>query len=142
MTDVQVINRPGSSSKVILGVDDAPENLVFLEAVVRAGGYYPFIGARSGTEGLRLLTRLSPSLVLLDVEMPDMDGFETCRRIRENAALRSVPIVFLTARKTSEDLKKCLGVGGNDFIIKPFDTVKLLERIQYWSARRATALSR
>ena len=128
----------GASSKIVLGVDDAPENLKLLQAAVRSGGYN-FLSADSGHECLSLIARIQPTLILLDIEMPELDGFETCRRIRAMPNLRHVPVVFLTARRTQEDVKKCLAVGGNDFITKPFNLVKLLDRIRHWMGRRITA---
>ena len=135
MTDGVSLNSSDPSTKIVLGVDDAPENLFLLQSAVKAGGY-TFMGARSGAECLSLLTRVVPRLILLDIEMPAMDGFETCRQIRAMPHLRQVPIAFLTARKTSEDVQKCIQLGANDFIVKPFDMVKLLERIKHWTSRR------
>ncbi|MGH7123231.1 MAG: response regulator [Stellaceae bacterium] len=129
------LNPSDLRSRIVLGVDDAPENLFLLQSAVKAGGY-TFMGARSGAECLSLLRRLVPKLILLDIEMPVLDVFETCRQIRAIPALQQVPIAFLTARKTSEDVRKCLEIGGNDFIIKPFDVVKLLERIKHWTGKR------
>ena len=133
-----VINGASSGSKIVVGIDDAPENLALLQGAARAGGF-TFLGAASGREGLLLLNRVVPRLVLLDIEMPEMDGFDTCRRIRSIPELRQVPVAFLTARRSQEDVRQCLEVGGNDFIIKPFDIVKLLERIRYWTARSVRA---
>jgi len=133
------MNSSGSGSNILLGVDDAPENLFLLQSAVKAGGY-TFVGARSGSECLTMLHRVVPRLILLDIEMPTMDGFETCRRIRALPEVSHVPIAFLTARKTAEDVKECLDVGGNDFIVKPFDMAKLLERNRHWTARRVGAV--
>jgi CheY-like chemotaxis protein len=128
------LNPAELSSKIVLGVDDAAENLFLLQCAVKSGGY-TFVGARSGAECLSLLHRVLPKVVLLDIEMPVLDGFETCRQIRTIPNGRHVPIVFLTARKTGEDVKTCLDVGGNDFVIKPFDIARLLERIKHWSGK-------
>jgi CheY-like chemotaxis protein len=68
-----------------------------------------------------------------------MNGFETCRQIRAIPELRAIPIAFLTASKTAEDVRRCLAVGGNDFIVKPFDLAKLLDRIRHWTSTRITA---
>jgi two-component system, OmpR family, response regulator len=138
MTAGVVVNGANASGKVVIGVDDAPENLAMLQAAVRAGGF-SFFGAESGRECLTLLNRVVPRLVLMDIEMPDMDGFEVCRRIRMIPEMRQVPVAFLTVRRTPEDVKHCLDVGGNDFIIKPFDIVKLLERVRHWTSRPVRA---
>jgi CheY-like chemotaxis protein len=132
------LNSSAPSSKIVLGVDDAPENLLLLQGAVKAGGY-TFMSAVSGSECLTLLTRVVPRLILLDIQMPVMNGFETCRQIRAIPELRSIPIAFLTASKTAEDVRRCLAVGGNDFIVKPFDLAKLLDRIRHWTSTRITA---
>ena len=124
----------GTSSKIVLGADDAPENLFLLQAVAKAGGY-AFIAAKSGAECLALIHRVIPRLILLDIQMPDMDGFETCCRLRANPLLRTVPIAFLAALKSPADVMAGLAAGGNDFIVKPFDPLKPLERIRHWTSR-------
>jgi two-component system OmpR family response regulator len=129
-----ILNEASAISKIVVGVDDAAENLLLLQAAVKAGGY-TFMGARSGTECLSLVGKMAPRLILLDIEMPDPDGFETCRRLRLIRQLSRVPIAFLTARKTPEDVKRGIALGGNDFIVKPFDPVKLLDRIRHWTGR-------
>jgi CheY-like chemotaxis protein len=134
MTSTPSVNGSGSSSKIVLGVDDAPENLFLLQAVVKSGGY-AFVSAKNGTECLTLIHRLIPRLILLDIQMPDMDGFETCRRLRSNPALRHIPIAFLTALKSTADVTAGLAAGGNDFIVKPFDPAKLLARVRHWTGR-------
>jgi CheY-like chemotaxis protein len=124
-------------SKVVLGVDDEPENLEMLSSLVEGAGF-TFMCTSTGAECVTLAMRLQPRLILLDIQMaPGMDGFATCRRLRQNPGLIATPIVFLTARKTAEDVKECLKAGGNDFVVKPFDPVKLIERVEYWVGRRA-----
>ena len=120
--------------KVVVVVDDSAENLLFIVSLIERHGY-TVLSASSGQACLSLINRVSPRLILLDVQMPVMDGFETCRRLRTNMALRHVPIAFLTASKTSEDVRAGIGAGGNDFIVKPFDPKKLLERIDYWMSK-------
>jgi len=93
------------------------------------------MGAKGGLECLRLVCRMIPKLILLDIEMPGIDGFETCRRIRNLSETKLVPIAFLTGRKTAEDVKTGMAAGGNDFIVKPYDVVKLIERINHWVNR-------
>lgn len=119
-------------SKVVIGVDDAPENLFLLQAAAKAGGFF-FVAAKSGAECLSMVHRIAPRLILLDIQMPEMDGFEVCRRLRAIPELRRVPIAFLTAQKSPSDVMICREVGGNDFIVKPFDPLKLIERMKYWT---------
>ena len=127
---------PDRSSKIVVGVDDEADNLMLLKGLIEGAGFL-FMPAWSGAECITLVTRIQPRLILLDIEMPaGLDGFTTCRRVRQIPLLKAVPIVFLTGRKTGEDVKECLKAGGNDFIVKPFDPVKLIERIEYWTNRR------
>lgn len=121
--------------KIIMAIDDQSETLLLIQSFVEAAGF-SFVGALRGREAVTLADRMVPRLILLDIEMPHMSGFETCKLLRTNPVLRSVPIAFLTARKTAEDVTGGLGAGGNDFIVKPFDPDKLIERIEYWMARR------
>ena len=119
---------------VNIGVDDNSFGLSLLKETISSAGY-TFFGASSGQEAVRLTERLIPQLIVLDVEMPGMDGFSTCRQLRSRLSLKHVPIAFLTARKTAEDVRTGLGAGGNDFIVKPFDPAKLLARIRHWVGR-------
>jgi len=104
-------NSAANKSKVIIGVDDTPVNLTLLGHVVGAAGY-TFFSAVSGAECLGLLARIVPRLILLDIQMPGMDGFETCCQIRSDVRLRHVPVAFLTSRKTTEDVRAGMAAGG------------------------------
>jgi CheY-like chemotaxis protein len=133
MDPAEAIARKG---KIVLGVDDQPENLQMLEGLIEAQGF-TFFGVPSGPEALSLAQRISPRLILLDVQMPGMDGFETCRRLRAIFSLKQVPVAFLTARKAAADVQAGIAAGGNDFIVKPFDPEKLIGRVLHWTGRRA-----
>jgi CheY-like chemotaxis protein len=140
MTAVHETNR----RKIIVAVDDLPTNLALIEEALRADEY-SFFGVASGTECLSLVARVMPRIILLDIQMPEMDGFETCRRLRAlppmgdiRNRLEKVPILFLTGRKTVDDVRKGIAAGGNDFIIKPFDPARLLIRIQHWLTKSMT----
>lgn len=124
----------GDPSKLVLGVDDLPENLLFLRANLLVARYR-FVGAASGAACLEILTRETPQLILLDVQMPEIDGFEVCRAIRRNPAFRDIPIAFLTAHNGPDDIERGLAAGGNDFITKPFNPVTLIERVAHWTGR-------
>ncbi len=84
---------------IVIGVDDAPDVRELLGLLLSHHGF-TFFGSESGAQCLQLVTRAAPRLILLDVDMPEMDGFETCRRLRGMEFLAPVPIAFLTARKT------------------------------------------
>ncbi|HEY2707570.1 MAG TPA: response regulator [Caulobacteraceae bacterium] len=125
-------------SKIVLAADDQPENIMMLESLIESQGF-TFFGVGSGAECLSLAQRIGPKLILLDIQMPELDGFETCRRLRAIFALKQVPVAFLTARKAAADVQTGIKVGGNDFIVKPFDPEKLLSRVVHWTSRRAPA---
>jgi len=135
MAEPSAASGTNNRSKIIVGVDDVPESLALVDHIVSDAGY-TFMGAGGGAECLALVARIVPQLILLDVEMPKMDGFETCRLLRADGRLTHVPIAFLTARKSSEDVRKGMAAGGNDFVLKPFDRAKLIERLNYWTRHR------
>lgn len=121
-----------NKSKVIIGVDDNPSGLKLIEMALSSKGY-TFFGATSGKECIDLAYRMRPALILLDIQMPGMDGFETCRRLRAQAHLSTVPIVFVTALNTKEEVQQALAAGGNDFLVKPITPAKLIERVERWT---------
>jgi two-component system sensor histidine kinase/response regulator len=123
------------SSKIILGVDDSREMQKLLQAVICHAGYV-YVGASSGESALAEITARNPfDAILLDVEMPGMDGFATCARIRKHLNGKTVPIIFLTFHNTMTDFEKCKAAGGNDFIVKPITGKTLLERLDRWSSQ-------
>ena len=107
--------------------------MMLKEIVVGAG--YNFVAARGGEQCLARLGDTRPSFLLLDVQMPEMDGFELCRRIRALADFRDVPIAFLTVRNTEDDMRAGIAAGGNDFMAKPFSVKTLLRHIDHWAFR-------
>ncbi len=112
----------------ILVVDDTPANLQALSATLKDKGYQVSV-ATGGRQALELVTRLRPDLILLDVMMPEMDGFETCRRLKAAAATHDVPVIFLTARTETADIVKGFELGAVDYVAKPFNTHELLARV-------------
>ena len=113
----------------ILLVDDRPENLLALEAVLKDPAYR-LVRAKSGAEALSHLGRDEFALVLLDVQMPGMDGFETARRIKRDARLRDVPIIFITAiNKDPVHVFRGYDTGAVDYLMKPFDDYLLRSKV-------------
>ncbi len=110
----------------ILVIDDEPVTVDLITLLLERRGY-EVVGATRAEEGLRKAYRTHPDLVLLDIMMPDMDGWEVCRRLRE---LSDVPIVFLTARDDVRDVVKGLEMGADDYIVKPYDNDELVARIR------------
>ena len=114
----------------ILAVDDEPLNLELLEAILVPEGYR-MDRADGGPSALDQVRQAPPDLILLDVMMPVMNGYELCAAIRADAGIPYIPIVFLTAAHTGVDhLVKGLGIGGDDYVCKPFDHFELLSRIR------------
>ncbi len=120
--------------KTILAVDDQTMIRDLVRGILRNSGY-DVITAESGEDCLRTLEKVRPDLVLLDVDMPGMNGFETCREIRKTKPDLKCPIVFLTARQTKADVQAALSAGGNDFLVKPFQPNTLNQRIDKWIER-------
>jgi signal transduction histidine kinase len=114
--------------ETILIVDDEPVSLKMLRAFLAAGNYE----VRMATNGLDALAGAEekPDLILLDIVMPGMDGFETCRRLKESEATRDIPVIFLSAQQDSKIRVTGLTLGGVDYISKPFDAPELLARVK------------
>jgi len=114
---------------VILVVDDQPQNIELLEAYLVPQGY-EIVTATTGEEALRKLSDNQIDLILLDVLMPGMDGFEVVRRIRQDTPHRLLPIILVTALRESEDRVKGIEAGCDDFVSKPFDKMELIARVR------------
>jgi DNA-binding response OmpR family regulator len=110
----------------ILVVDDDPAIRKFVKANLEARDYEVFL-ANDGEEGISLIEQELPDLILLDIMMPNVDGFEVCRQVREWS---KIPIVILSAREGELDKVKCLDCGADDYITKPFSLRELLSRIK------------
>ena len=118
----------------ILVIDD-DENTLWLVSTLLQHNDFEVIKSASATEGLNMAREQAPDLVLLDVMMPDMDGWEVCRRLRETSA---VPVIFITAKSSVKDVVKGLEIGGDDYVVKPFDNHELLARIRTQLRRGTT----
>ncbi len=118
-----------SVGEAILVVDDDPFITRLLEIELRAAGYDVRV-ANSGERALELVSERCPELVLADVMMPNMDGFELTRRLRQDSRTATVSVIMLTARGLSTDKLEGFSVGADDYIVKPFDTPELLARIR------------
>ena len=110
----------------ILVVDDEPGYVWTMQVTLEARGYEVLV-ARDGQTAVELATGEEPDLIVLDIKMPGMDGYEVCRRIRE---FSTVPIIMLTALVENADKVRGLDVGADDYVTKPFSIAELLARIQ------------
>ncbi|MBF0220451.1 MAG: EAL domain-containing protein [Gammaproteobacteria bacterium] len=118
--------RPAAT---ILIVDDNPNNLRVLENILVGAGYR-ILPAMSGASALRAVQKVMPDVVLLDVRMPEMDGYEVCRRLKESPGCKDLPIIFISALQETEDKLKAFRVGGVDYITKPFHSLEVLSRVK------------
>lgn len=118
-----------TNDNTILIVDDNSNNLKVVAGVLKGVGYNLRM-AKSGKQALGVLDKTIPDLILLDIQMPEMDGFETCLKIKENESLIDIPIIFLTANTDAQSISRAFEVGGVDFVTKPFNSNELLARIE------------
>ena len=129
MTDQELQSEPGGGGESLLVVDDDPFIARLLEIELKAAGYEVRV-ASDGQQALTAAQERTPDLVLADVMMPNMDGFELTRRLRQDPRTASVSIIMLTARGLSADKLEGFAIGADDYIVKPFDTPELLARIR------------
>src|SRR5205809_1661350 len=113
----------------ILVVDDVPANVKLLEARLSAE-YFDVLTASNGAEALDLCSRCECDIILLDVMMPDMDGFEVCRRLKSNPATHYIPVVIVTALDSPSDRVRGLEAGADDFLTKPVSDIVLIARVR------------
>ncbi len=112
----------------ILIVDDDPNILLSLEFLLSKNNYQVFI-ARNGMEALASVEKDVPDVVLLDIMMPDLDGYLVCEFIKKNEAYKHAKVIFLSARSKESDIEKGYEMGADLYIVKPFSTRTLLEKI-------------
>lgn len=112
----------------ILIVEDEPNIVISLEFLLRGAGYEVTI-ARNGADAIELAERLCPDLIVLDVMLPAVNGFDVCRRIRAGNAVRDTRVLMLTARGRESEMEKGLAAGANAYMTKPFSTKELVDTI-------------
>jgi two-component system cell cycle response regulator DivK len=118
-------------SRRILVVEDQEDNRRILHDLLTSVGY-AVISAEDGLEGVRLAGRERPDLILMDIQLPGIDGYEATRRIKADPALRSIPIIAVTSYALSGDDLKAMEAGCDDYVTKPFSPRALLGRVRAW----------
>ncbi|HMQ32976.1 MAG TPA: response regulator [Chloroflexaceae bacterium] len=119
----------------VLIVDDTPANLTVLSTILSREGHR-VRPALSGELALRAAQKAPPDLVLLDIQMPGLDGFEVCRRLKADAATAHVPVIFISALEDALDKVEAFRAGGADYITKPFQIEEVLARVEHQIALR------
>jgi twitching motility two-component system response regulator PilG len=122
------------SKKKILIVEDE-ESLLKLESILLTSKGYDVRGVPNGTAALAALAEDKPDLILLDIMLPEIDGFEICRRIKSDPATKAIPVIMLTAKKSREDMARGEQVGADWYITKPFKSAMVIETIQRFLAK-------
>ena len=110
-------------------VDDDLKNLQVAGRNLEKKGYRVSL-SQNGQEAIKIAELIKPDLILLDIMMPGMDGFEVCKILKGNTELQQIPIIFITLKNDTSDIVKCFKVGGVDFISKPFNELEFLARVE------------
>ena len=134
------------SGMKILIVDDTPENIDILGHFFKQAGLNISV-APNGIKALEIIAQQKPDLILLDIMMPNMDGYEVCRKLKEQEDTKDIPVIFITALSDTKNIVKGFEVGGVDYIVKPFEEMEVLARIKTQLSiqrlnREATSLSK
>jgi len=118
-----------STTKKILVVDDDPYILMSLEFLMKKNGFEVMV-ARNGTEALEIVEKQVPDIVLLDIMMPDVDGYAICKHIKTSKKLKEAKVVFMSAKSKETDIQKGYDLGASLYVTKPFSTRQLLKQVQ------------
>lgn len=116
------------NNKILL-VDDEPNILLSLDFLMRKAGYQVLL-ARNGTEALQSIEEHLPKLVILDIMMPDVDGYQICKTIKSTKKFQSIKVLFLSAKSKDSDIAKGINIGADAYITKPFANKNLLDKVK------------
>ena len=120
---------PSSDKKIILIVDDEPINITLLAGILKET--YKVKMAKDGERAMKIANTVpAPDLILLDVMMPGMDGYEVCRRLKDDAATKTIPVVFVTGLTNEEEQARGLEMGADGYLGKPVDAVAVLNMVE------------
>jgi DNA-binding response OmpR family regulator len=128
------VTDPDSAPTILVADDEEDLRELVTYRLTRSG--YQVIGAGDGLEALELAAERTPDLMVLDVMMPKLDGYELTRRVRAEATLRSIPVILLTARSQESDIDRGFEVGADDYLKKPFNPDELVARVRAVLGRR------
>ena len=117
-----------NQNSMVLIVDDTPKNIQVIGSILMEQKYRISV-AKNGREALKVVKDVKPDIILLDIMMPELDGFETCKQLKESPETRDIPVIFLTAKIETEDIVKAFELGAVDYVIKPFNAKELLVRV-------------
>ncbi|MZH02665.1 MAG: response regulator, partial [Nitrospinae bacterium] len=123
------LQKQNLAGKTVLLVDDIPDNILLLKLALKSE-HFNILEAHSGKEALEIVDKYNPDLIVLDVRMPDMDGFETCRRLKSNELTRNIPVIFITGKTQTEDIEEGFSAGCEEYITKPFKYSEVRNRIR------------
>ncbi len=115
-----------TNSKILI-VDDTPKNIQMAMNILKNEGYKMYY-AKNGEMALKLVSENSFDLILLDVMMPDINGFEVCKKLKNNDETKKIPVIFLSGKDSSADIELAYECGGIDYVIKPFFTIELITK--------------
>lgn len=113
----------------ILVVDDIPANVQIISLMLKTKGY-KVISALGGKQALQAVRDIPPDLILLDINMPEMDGYEVCKQLKADEALKDIPVIFITGLTETEDMVKAFSMGAVDYIAKPFQVEEVCARVK------------
>jgi two-component system sensor histidine kinase/response regulator len=128
MTESGGVTVSLEGSRVLI-VDDMPQNIQVLGTTLRSEKYQIYV-AQNGFQAVQMANEVNPDLILLDIMMPEMDGFEACAELKKSPKTRDIPIIFLTAKAETDDVIKGFELGAADYVTKPFKASELLARVR------------
>lgn len=111
----------------ILIVDDTPKNIQMAMNILKNEGHHMFY-AQSGDKALKIVEENSFDLILLDIMMPEMNGYDVCNELKKNEKTKDIPIIFLSGKDSTSDIERAYEVGGVDYVVKPFISIELITK--------------
>ncbi len=117
------------TTQTILVIDDDDTLLAIVDSVLQKNGFQPAL-VKDANEGFAFIKNQTPQLILLDIKLPEMDGYEALDKLKENEETKDIPVIMLTSKNDIDSVSKCLGKGAHDYIVKPFDHNNLIARVR------------